>query len=507
MEDARSELTLNLEETEAAAIAGRYPRPLYLPLFCEAPLPANEPGALYEHLRQQRGFLLESLEGSEKVARYSFLCTAPHAGIDIGADGTVTISGDARFCEIAGSPKGSNAIEIVRSIMDRFTVVPAPLPRFSGGLVGYFAYDLVYALHPTLPSHARDDLRMPVARFMLARNCVVLDHLEKRLFIIANLLVTDETDVAAAYREGKAAISALKDQIDGAGPVSLREAPRSFGESPAVSSSLSREEYQSAVRCLKEQIYAGEIFQAVLSRRLACPLAGDPFRVYRRLRAENPSPYMYYLDFGDCAVVGSSPEMLVRVADGQVMTVPIAGTRPRGATPEEDASLAAELLGDEKERAEHIMLVDLARNDIGAVCAYGSVTLDEFMGVERFSHVQHIVSTVSGRLREGSDCFDVLSSCFPAGTVSGAPKVRAMQLVDEIEGTRRGPYAGAVGYIGFTGTMDMAITIRTIVVRDGTAYIQVGAGIVADSDPEREWIETENKGRAMVQALSAGVQR
>ncbi len=479
---------------------------LLIPLFCRVPLPNCSPSTIYRHLRQARGCLLESLEGSEKVARYSFICTDPGLFVSVGNDGAVSLTGDPRLTAIAASPGGNDPVDLIRSIMARFKVAAVDLPRYFGGMVGYFAYDIVSSLAPTVRSCARDDLLMPVARFMLATDCLIIDHREREAFIVRTPLLTENSDPAGVYEESSRAIAATVSRIaslagetetPGAAPASQEPPPRTV-------SSLSREEYMQAVLRIKEHIFAGDIFQAVISRRIEAPAPADPFAVYRALRSGNPSPYMYYLDFGDTSLVGSSPEMLVRVEDGRVTTVPIAGTRPRGVTLEEDEFLAAELLADEKERAEHIMLVDLARNDVGAVTAYGSVRLDEFMGIERFSHVQHIVSTVSGALRPECDCFDVLKTCFPAGTVSGAPKVRAMQLIDEVEGTRRGPYAGAVGHIGFSGAMDMAITIRTVVVRGNTAYTQVGAGIVADSDPESEWYETERKAAAMLRALGPG---
>ncbi|MDV2481014.1 anthranilate synthase component I family protein [Methanoculleus sp. Wushi-C6] len=457
------------------------------------------PADLYASLRDGPGFLLESLEGGGKAARYSFICTAPAAEIAVAADGAVTVSGDSHIREVAGEIEADDPVDAVRSFMDRFLAVPSSLPRFSGGLAGYFSYDLVPSIHPTVRPGAAEDPDEPVARFMLALDCLALDHRERRLTVIRNLLA-DGADPEEGYCRAAEAVGGVIARIRGLGPAGPA-GPDPSGV--AASSSCTREEFSDAVLRIKEHIAAGEIFQAVLSRRLTCRTGGDPFGIYRRLRTRNPSPYMYYLDFGDLTVAGSSPEMLVRVEDGQVTTVPIAGTRPRGRTAAEDDRLAAELLSDEKERAEHIMLVDLARNDVGAVSAYGSVSVEGFMTVERFSHVQHIVSTVSGRLREGCDRFDALRSCFPAGTVSGAPKVRAMQIIDETEGLRRGIYAGAVGYLGFSGTMDLAIAIRTVVVQDGLASVQVGAGIVADSDPEREWAETENKGRAMLAALGA----
>jgi anthranilate synthase component 1 len=500
MDGARREPDLNIGREEVAAAAEASRRPLVVPVYAEIPLPASPPADLYASLRRGPGFLLESLEGSEKTARYSFICTAPAADVTVASDGTLTVSGDSRIREIADEVAAADPLAAVRSFMDRLRVAPSPLPRFSGGLVGYFAYDLVASIHPTVRPVAAEDPEEPVARFMLAQNCLSLDHLTRRLAVITNLIVTDGSDPGEEYRRAADAIageiSRIRNLVPG-GPAD----PDPSGV--AASSSCTRKEFSDAVLQIKERIAAGDIFQAVLSRRLTCRLEGDGFAVYRRLRERNPSPYMYYLDFGDCRVAGSSPEMLVRVENGRVTTVPIAGTRPRGLAPAEDERLAAELLADEKERAEHVMLVDLARNDIGAVSAYGSVSVEGFMTVERFSHVQHIVSTVSGRLREGMDRFDVLRSCFPAGTVSGAPKVRAMQIIGETERLRRGVYAGAVGYLGFAGTMDLAIAIRTVVVRGGVASVQVGAGIVADSDPDREWAETGNKGRAMLAALGA----
>lgn len=498
---ARRELNTEPGCGEVAAAAADSGRPLVIPVFAELPLPPHPPADLYASLRDGPGFLLESLEGSEKAARYSFICTAPAATVAVAYDGAVTVSGDRRIREIAGDIEAADAVDAVRLFMDRFRAVASPLPRFPGGLAGYFSYDLVSSIHPTVRPGAAEDPEEPVARFMLALDCLALDHRERRLAVIRNLLFTDGADPGEEYCRCRDAVAERIARIRDVVPA----APAAPDPSGVASSSCTRGEFSDAVLRIKEHIAAGDIFQAVLSRRLTCPVRGDPFDVYRQLRERNPSPYMYYLDFSDVAVAGSSPEMLVRVENGEVTTVPIAGTRPRGRTPAEDERLAAELLADEKEQAEHIMLVDLARNDVGAVSAFGSVSVAGFMTVERFSHVQHIVSTVSGRLRPECDRFDVLRSCFPAGTVSGAPKVRAMQIIDEVEGLRRGIYAGAVGYLGFSGTMDLAIAIRTVVVQDGVASVQVGAGIVADSDPGREWAETGDKGRAMLAALGAEV--
>ena len=469
-------------------------RPLVVPVFLDVPLPPSSPADIYASLRDGPGFLLESLEGSEKIARYSFICTAPTAMIAVAPDGALTVSGDPCIREVAAGIEAEDPVDAVRQFMERFRVVPSTLPRFSGGLTGYFSYDLVSSIYPVRCVEETTD---PVARFMLAQDCLALDHRRGRLAVIENLLLTDESDLEEEYLR---ALTAIKNRITGLCHLPPSSPVEGFSAG-AVTSSCTREEFSNAVLRIKEHIAAGDIFQAVLSRRLACRFEGEPFGVYRRLREKNPAPYTYFLDFGDLVVAGSSPEMLLRVEDGRVTTVPIAGTRPRGRTAAEDDQLAAELLADEKERAEHVMLVDLARNDIGAVSAYGSVSVTDFMGIERFSHVQHIVSTVSGRLREGYDRFDALRSCFPAGTVSGAPKVRAMQIIGEMEGFRRGIYAGALGHIAFSGTMDLAITIRTVIVRDGVASVQVGAGIVADSDPGREFAETGSKARAMLAAL------
>ncbi|KUG21020.1 MAG: anthranilate synthase component I [Methanomicrobiaceae archaeon] len=502
MDTAREELTITPGREAFLAAALDRAAPLIIPLSCELDLPDLSPADVYLGLRSESGFLLESLEGSEKIARYSVICTNPALIVSVDESGRADFSGSPRFASAAASAQQATPVDTIRSIMQRFSAVPSRVPCFSGGMVGYAAYDLVYSLHSRVQKTAAGGQDTPPARFMLAADCIVFDHLKRRMHLVTGRLLDGATDPAAEYEEGVARLGSLKERIGRF--VRVPDAPRPAGRTPSPSSNLSKEEFMQAVRRIKEYIYAGDIFQAVLSRRLECRFDGDPFSIYKHLRAANPSPYMYHLDFGDLAVVGSSPEMLVRVKNGRVMTVPIAGTRPRGRSAEEDGRLAAELLRDEKERAEHVMLVDLARNDLGSVCAYGSVNVDEFMGIEKFSHVQHIVSIVSGTLRAGLDAFDVLKACFPAGTVSGAPKVRAMQIIDETEGACRGIYAGAVGYFGFDGALDVAIAIRTVVVSGGTAYVQVGAGIVADSDPEREWIETENKGAAMMLALEQG---
>jgi anthranilate synthase component 1 len=492
-------LHLNLGEEEFLAVAEHQARPLFVPLCTQIPLPDISPTDAYAALCRGPGVLLESMEGSEKIARYSYLGWNPGLTISLGEE--VAISGHEPLTSIARSPEGGTAVDQLRSLLQRFAHVKLRAPRFSGGMVGYFSYDLVHTLFPMVPRCRGAVGRDPVGQFMLVTDCIVFDHLARQLFVFASPLLTYDSDPLHEYRCSAARIQetldclgdipAVKDTFD-PGPAPLR-----------ATSDMTREEYLRAVERVKEHIMAGDIFQAVISRSLECDFPGEPFHVYRALRQINPSPYLYFLDFGDRQLIGASPEMLVRVERGRVTTVPIAGTRPRGRTPEEDARLARDLREDEKERAEHTMLVDLARNDVGRVSQFGSVRVQDFMAVERFSHVQHLVSTVHGKLEEHLSGYDALKSCFPAGTVSGAPKIRAMQIIGQVEKTPRGPYAGAVGFAGFDRTLEFAITIRTILVRGGKASFRVGAGIVADSVPENEWIETENKGMAMERAIGA----
>jgi anthranilate synthase component 1 len=343
---------------------------------------------------------------------------------------------------------------------------------------------------------------------MLTKDCIIFDHAQRKLYIFSSPFLTYDSDLKKEYERSVDKIQTLREHI-----AILKSEKhtgsalkRRSGKKPEYIPSISQGAFEQSVRSVQEHIYAGDIFQAVLSHRLECAVKNDPFAIYTALREINPSPYMYYLDFGGEQVIGASPEMLVRVERRRVTTVPIAGTRQRGCNAQEDTQLERELLADPKERAEHTMLVDLARNDLGRVCRFGSVEVEEFMGIEKFSHVQHIVSTVNGMLKDNLDCYDAFKSCFPAGTVSGAPKIRAMQIIEEEESQNRGLYAGAVGYIGFDRNLEFAIAIRTIIVRKGRAYIQVGAGIVADSIPENEWKETGSKASAMLRAIElAGV--
>jgi anthranilate synthase component I len=500
---------LNLGLDEYLTAVSDQPKPLVIPLCAEVPLPRCSPLDVFLKTRKGNGFLLESMEGSEKIARYSYVGIDPACMITLCRDVT-TVTGSDAFVAIAREPEGKNPVDRIRSILSRFNYVNLRAPRFFGGMVGYFAYDIVNSLFSQVKNNRKKAAgESPDARFMLAKDCIVFDHRDRRLFIFSSPFLTYDTDPSAEYRRCAAHIEALRKQIamiaekPPVSPISQMVSPQKPLE---ISDNTDREEFTHAVETIKEHIVAGDIFQAVLSRRMECAVASDPFPIYSALRTINPSPYMYYLDFGDEQVIGASPEMLVRVEKRRVTTVPIAGTRPRGQNKSEDKRFAQELLLDKKERAEHTMLVDLARNDVGKVCKFGSVDVTGFMGIEKFSHVQHMVSTVQGTLMDHLDCYDALKSCFPAGTVSGAPKIRAMQIISETEPDTRGLYAGAVGYIGFDRNLEFAIAIRTVSVKNGRASIQAGAGIVADSVPENEWIETENKAAAMMRAIEqAGV--
>jgi anthranilate synthase component 1 len=381
------------------------------------------------------------------------------------------------------------------------------LPRFQGGAVGYLAYDMVRHME-RLPRTTNDDLGLPDAVFMLSDTLLVFDNLRHRLLVIANAHV-DKRDPAAldrAYDDAAVRIGMTLAKL--ARPARAAAAPALTAPGPLIAlgeegfaSTMDEAQFSDAVRRAKEYIAAGDAYQIVLSRRLDCRLEADPFTVYRALRTINPSPYLFYLRLGKTTIVGSSPEVLVRVEGERVEERPIAGTHPRGATEAQDLAIEEAMKSDPKERAEHVMLVDLGRNDVGRVAELGSVKVTEFMGTERYSHVMHLVSHVVGKLKAGCDAFDVLRACFPAGTVSGAPKIRAMEIIDEIEPTQRGPYAGAVGYVSYSGNLDSCITIRTIVCHGKRASIQVGAGIVADSDPKTEWLETGSKARGLVLAI------
>jgi len=462
---------------------------------CRAVLADTEtPVSAFRKLGGRHAFLLESVEGGEKVGRYSILGRDPFRVIrSRGREVTVEDGGGTRRLTL---DERRDPLEVLRAELAPFRPVALEgLPPFTGGAVGYIGYDLVRFVE-RLPATATGDLALPDLYFVLTDTCLIFDRVKHGLLAVANAVI--DGDPGAAYDAAVAKVDALLADLQR--PAQLA-ASRDGNAQMTAHSNLTQTEFESMVTRAKDYIAAGDVIQVVLSRRWECPVSCAPFDIYRALRAVNPSPYMYYLAFDGVEVVGASPEQLVGCRDGVAVTRPIAGTRPRGQSDAEDARLVAELLADPKERAEHLMLVDLGRNDLGRVCEYGTVHVDPFMTIEKYSHVSHIVSEVRGRLRAGLDAFDLLRAAFPAGTVSGAPKVRAMEIIEELEPVRRGLYAGAVGYIGFDGTMDTAITIRTIICAGGTAYIQAGAGIVADSVPSREYEETESKARAMRKAI------
>lgn len=442
------------------------------------------PTDVYSVLCEDGGhsFLLESAELGEKIARYSFLGRDPEE--------IITVKEGAK-----------NPLEDLRSLISRYNVHQGKLPKFFGGLLGYFSYDMVRYFED-IGDSVKDELKQKDAQFMFVKDLVVFDHWRDEILLISNLILEEEREIEREYTGAVKKIA----QMEGLIKRAEKQRPSFQKDSRPVEarSNFKKEDFEEAVRVAKEHIFAGDIFQVVLSQRLEVKGGFDPFNVYLALKGINPSPYMYLLDFGRTKIIGSSPEILVKVDDGTVTVRPIAGTRPRGSDIVEDESLSREMVNDEKERAEHVMLVDLGRNDVGKISRFGSVEVTEFFGIEKYSHVQHIISNVNGRLRGGVDSFDALEAAFPAGTVTGAPKVRAMQIIEELEPSRRGIYAGSVGYFSFDGNMDFAITIRTIVMEDGTAYVQAGAGIVADSVPEREYQETINKSKAMLKALELG---
>lgn len=439
-------------------------------------------------------FLLESVEGGEHLARYSFIGTQPRAILRSYAN-HVIYEGEGRWEDVQLA--SGDVLDVLRAHLPHYEGgLPDGLPRFTGGAVGYMGYDLVRSFE-RLSAGPPDTRGLPDSLFLLCDRIVAYDHVKHRLLLIAHA-----GRDPASMDEAEAALDEMAARLRRPVPVRLSALPKARAAEAAFESAFTREAFEAAVYRTKEYIVAGDIFQAVISRCIHRRTQAQPFDIYRTLRQVNPSPYMFYLELPDgLRLVGSSPEVLVRLEDGIVETRPLAGTRPRGKTPSEDEALARELLADPKERAEHVMLVDLARNDVGRVCRYGSVTTPVMMEIERYSHVMHIVSDVQGELASNKDAFDVLRACFPAGTVSGAPKVRAMQIIDELEPERRGPYAGAVGYFGFSGNMDTCIAIRTIVIKGDRVYLQAGAGIVADSDPAREFEETANKLKALSQAI------
>jgi anthranilate synthase component 1 len=490
----------DLEEVRRLAASGNV-----IPVSRSVVADLLTPVSAFLRLREGRShpFLLESIEGGETLARYSFLGCDPFLIISIGP-GLEESAPGTEVRHYSGGDREAFFAD-VRRTMAGFRSVSIPgLPPFTGGAVGYFGYDMV-RLVEDIPETRPDDLGVNDAAMMFYRTVLAFDHLKNQIHIMANLVLGETSDpdrsgdeLGRLYLEAVRSIGRVEavltsPRVDApARPSDIEVVPRSNFE---------RDDYLAAVRRAREYIAAGDIFQVVLSQRFEVDLPAPPFDIYRALRMINPSPYMYFLDVPGASIVGASPEMLLKVRGRRAFYRPIAGTRPRGRDDREDRRLAEELLADEKERAEHVMLVDLGRNDLGRVCRYGTVKVADFMFIERYSHVMHLVSALEGELREGVDRFDALMACFPAGTVSGAPKVRAMEIIDEQEPTRRGVYAGAVLYADFSGNLDSCIAIRTLVARNGRGYIQAGGGIVADSIPEREFEETENKARALVRAL------
>ena len=456
-----------------------------VPVYREIDADLETPVSAYLKVaRPPYSFLLESVEGGERMARYSFIGTEPYQVLKTGK----------------GQPEGAvDPLVPIKAEMDKYVLIPVPdLPRFHGGAVGYLAYDVVRYFEPTLPEPPKDTLGLPESLFMFNDTLLIFDHLRHTIKVVSHAYL--DGDIDGAYREATQRVDRMVERLSAPLEPPPAASPSAVQGSP-VTSSFIREDYHSAVEKSLEYIYAGDVIQVVPSQRLARRTDAHPFQIYRALRSLNPSPYMYYLDLDGVHIVGASIETLVRAEDGTVVTHPIAGTRPRGATPAEDAALEEELRTSEKQRAEHIMLVDLARNDVGRVSQPGTVHVPDLMYVEKYSRVMHLCSHVEGKLKPELNAYDALRACFPAGTLSGAPKIRAMEIISELEGDKRGPYGGAVGYFSFSGNVDTAIVLRTAVLKDGVAYVQAGGGVVADSTPDDEYQETLDKAGALLRAI------
>ena len=470
-----------------------------IPVYTELTADYETPTAAFQQINNgQYCFLLESAETHDELGRYSFVGSDPRTVFQArGRDVTVSDSAGVSTYQSAGDP-----LEDLEKLMQQYKPVPDEnLPPFFGGAVGYLSYDTVRFFEPSVPDAPEDSLDVPDMVFMITDTLVIFDHRYRRIKAVANVFVDEHADVEAAYESARRKVNALVMKLSTA---VLFKPLLTYGESEVTQpvSNTSKEEYMAMVEKAREYIHAGDVFQVVPSQRFEADYAGTPIDLYRALRSVNPSPYMFCLQFpDDFALVGCSPEVHVRAIDGKIDIRPIAGTRWRGRTQEEDDALADDLLADPKERAEHIMLVDLARNDVGRVSEYASVEVDDLMVIERYSHVMHIVSNVSGKLRPDRNAYDVMRATFPAGTVSGSPKVRAMQIINELEKNKRCAYSGAVGYFGFDGNHDSCIALRTAVVKGEKVYVQAGAGVVADSDPEYEYNETVNKAMALMRAI------
>ena len=489
--------SLSLEQFRRLATEGNV-IPLYREILADFETPVSA-FAKIDH--GPSAYLLESVEGGEKWARYSFLGSGSPVVIYEENGDLILLRGKKK----KRIPSRGNPLERLRELMAEYRPVTVPgLPRFVGGAVGYLGYDIVRTFED-LPVRQKDHLSLPDFAFLLTDTLLIFDNVAQKIKVVANAHVTSARDreIKQAYR---AATERIERMITRLRRPLRRSRPHRRRRPITFTSNMSKADFEKMVNRTKEYIRAGDIVQAVLSQRWETNVQAPPLQLYRSLRVVNPSPYMYYLRVAGVELVGSSPETLVRCEDGVISVRPIAGTRRRGHNADEDLQLERRLLADEKERAEHVMLVDLGRNDVGRVACQGSVTVDSLMHVERYSHVMHIVSNVMGQLDESKTSYDVLRACFPAGTVSGAPKIRAMEIIDELEPTRRGPYAGAVGYFSFSGNMDMCINIRTVVIMKHQAFVQAGAGIVADSNPEHEYEETCNKARAMMKAIELAEQ-
>ena len=478
-----------------------------IPVLAEARADLYTPLAVYVQLANgPYSYLLESVVGGERFGRYSFvgLACAERIEARTTARGTSVrrLLRDARGADVCLEKlDDADPFEYVRGWLERHRVAPAPAQlRFAGGLAGYFGYETVRHIEPRASSGEKPDaLGTPDMLLLVSDELAVLDNVLGKLYLV----VYADPQQPDALRAAKQRLASLQARLTRPLPQDLVLSQPSIAKACSVERTFTEDAFLAAVRRCKDYILAGDVMQVQISQRATRPFEASPLSLYRALRGLNPSPYMFYFDFADHHVVGASPEILVRLSGDTVTLRPIAGTRPRGATPQEDAAIAEQLLADPKERAEHVMLIDLGRNDVGRVAATGSVKVTEKMVVERYSHVMHIVSNVEGRVAAGLDAIDVLKASFPAGTVTGAPKVRAMQIIDELEPVKRGVYSGAVGYLGFNGDMDVAIAIRTAVVKDARLHVQAAAGVVADSDPAAEWQETHHKARALLMAAEA----
>jgi anthranilate synthase component 1 len=491
-------LTPGEREFDSLAARGFNLIPLSREIAADLETPVS---AFLKIARGDYSFLLESVRGGEKWGRYTFLGSEPSTVVRARGN-RMDLIRPGRAIE---TRMVTNPFEELRAELQRFRAPELPeLPRFFGGAVGFLAYDIVRRFEPRIPNTVQDDLGVPDLYLMFTDTVLVFDNVRQTLKIIATVPIEEFASTHQAYASARDKIDRTIERLrEPAIPPCLEgPAPNAAGE-PAIKSNQTREGYMAMVEAAKEYIAAGDIIQVVPSQRFEAPLTAHPFNLYRSLRTINPSPYMFYLRLGDCTLVGASPETMVRVEGRQITLRPIAGTRRRGADEAEDLALERELLADPKEIAEHIMLVDLGRNDVGRVAKIGSVKVTELMTIERYSHVMHIVSNVVGELNDGMDAFDAFRATFPQGTVSGAPKIRAMEIIDELEPVRRGVYAGAVGYFSYTGNTDTAIALRTLLVKNDRVYIQAGGGVVADSDPAAEFDESCNKARAMIRALGA----